>query len=253
MLSQFLVTELFALAITFCRIGSAIMVLPGFGETYVSARVRLSFAIMVTLIVTPTLSNIPDIPTTILGLFVLIVGEILIGVFMGLIARVLISATHIAGTIIAMQSGLASALVQDVTQVSGQSSPISNLLGIAALVLLFATDLHHVLLVGIMDSYSLFTPGIFPIVGDLSNYATTAMNGTFQAAFKLAAPHIVIGLLLYLAAGVISRLVPNLQVFFLMLPAQIYIGFVIMALSFSSMMMWYMGYLGETFISFVAP
>ena len=118
----------------FCRIGTAIMLLPGFGEAYVSARIRLMLALMFSILLTPVLTTIPEMPTTMFGLTSLVVAEILTGLFLGGISRIIISALHIAGTIIALQSSLASALVQDVTQIQGQTSPLSNLLGMTALV-----------------------------------------------------------------------------------------------------------------------
>ena len=150
-----------------------------------------------------------------------------------------------------MQSSLASALVQDVTQISGQTSPISNFLGVTALVLMFSLGLHHIILQGLVDSYSLFTPGIFPVMEDMSSKATETMNGVFIAAVKISAPHIVIGLILYLGAGILARLVPNIQVFFVMLPAHIFTSFIVLLTGFSTFMMWYLDYFTSVIQSFV--
>ncbi|MCE2926401.1 MAG: flagellar biosynthetic protein FliR [Rickettsiales bacterium] len=246
MLSQFLTQELFTFLLIFCRVGSAIMLLPGFGESYVSTRFRLFFAVVFSILLTPVISIMPEVPTSTPVLMLLIIGEIIIGLFLGATARTIISATHIAGTIIALQSSLASALVQDMSQIQGQSSIISNLLGITALVLIFSFDLHHVMLKGLVGSYTTFTPGQFPIMEDMANQLTTLMNGAFTAALQISAPHIVIGVIIYLGAGIVARLVPNIQVFFILMPPQILISIVVLMITFSSIMLWYVGHFKDS-------
>lgn len=87
MLSQFLAAELFAFLLIFCRMGSAIMLLPGFGEAYVSPRVRLLFALMLSLLLVPVIRSLPPLPTSVLGLFNIMIAEILIGLFIGGLTR----------------------------------------------------------------------------------------------------------------------------------------------------------------------
>ncbi len=252
MLSNFLVSELFGFLLVFCRLGTALMVLPGFGELFVPVRVRLMLALTFSLVVTPALT-LPPVPTTIVGLTSLIGAEILIGLFLGGLARMLISAMHMAGMIIAYQSSLASALIPDVTQSqAGQGSVLGNLLGITALVLIFASDIHHLMLRGLVDSYTLFFPGHFPIVGDFADHAAKTMSGAFEMAMKLSAPHLVIGLVLYLGNGIIARLMPNIQIFFIMIPPQLAISFFVLMVVLSSMLMWYMEYFKDTLGGFLA-
>ncbi|MBT4426299.1 MAG: flagellar biosynthetic protein FliR, partial [Rhodospirillaceae bacterium] len=75
MLSSFLQGDLFALFMVFSRIGAGMMLLPGFGETYVSPRFRLLLALAISVVVTPLVSTrLPAMPDDILSLFVLIIG-----------------------------------------------------------------------------------------------------------------------------------------------------------------------------------
>jgi flagellar biosynthetic protein FliR len=252
-LSQFLVSELFAFLLIFCRLGSAMMLLPGFAEAYVSARARLMMALMFSLVLTPVITNLPPVPQTTFGLFALILAEILTGLFFGGLTRMLIAALHMAGMIIAYQSSLISALVPDIAQGQSQATSLGNFLGVSAVVLLFATDMHHLMLKSLVDSYSLFIPGHFPMVEDFANHASQMMNGAFRLAMQLAAPYIVIGVLLYLGAGIISRLMPNMQIFFILMPPQILLSFFILMLTVSALLMWYMNYFRETLSGFLAP
>lgn len=253
MLEKILISQLFAFLLVFCRTGSAIMILPGFGEAYVPARVRLLLAAMFAIVLAPAIPALPAVPSTIPALASLIVAEILIGLFLGGLSRMLIGAIHMAGMIIAYQSSLSSAVVQDLTHAQTQGTALGNLLGVSALVLLFATDMHHLMLRGLAESYSLFTAGQFPQVEDFANHATHTMDSSFHMAMQLAAPHLVVGLLLYLGAGIISRLMPNIQIFFIMSAPQLLISFFILMVSGSAIMLLYMDYIKNSLTSFLAP
>lgn len=254
MLSQLLVSEVFAFLLVFCRLGSALMLLPGFGEIYIPVRVRLMMALAFSLILSPVIT-MPPVPSTTFGLVGLIGAEILIGLFLGGLSRMLIATVHMAGMIISYQASLVSALVPDLAQAQGQAqgTVLGNLLSVTAVVLIFATDLHHVMLKGLADSYSLFLPGQFPMVQDFANHAAQTLSGTFRMAMQMAAPHIVAGILLYLGAGIIARLMPGIQIFFIILPAQLLLSFFILMVAASAILMWYMDYFRDTLGAFIAP
>lgn len=253
MLEQFLVTELFAFLLVFTRLGAAIMLLPGIGEAYVSPRVRLILALMIGLVITPIAQPLmPPIPGSPLGLTVLLGAEITIGVFLGMLSRILISAMHTAGLIIAFQSGLAAAMMFDINA-GTQGSPFGNLLSIGAVTMLFALDLHHLMLTGVADSYTLFAPGTYPPVGDFAQMAAQIISSVFSIALAFAAPHIVVGLLVYLAGGLMSRLMPAMQVFFVIMPAQILASIFILMVTVSSAMLMYMTFFENMLVGFLKP
>jgi len=253
MLENILTSQLFAFLLVFCRTGSAIMLLPGFGEAYVPARAKVLLAALFSIVLAPAIPNLPPLPSSIMGLFSLIFAEILIGLFLGGLSRMLIGAIHMAGMIIAYQSSLASALTQDLTHSQAQGTSLGNFLGVSALLLLFAMDLHHLMLRGLAESYSLFTVGQFPIVADFANHATQTMSASFRMAMQLAAPHLVIGLIFYLGMGIISRLMPNIQIFGLIAAPQLLISFSLLMICSSAMMLWYMDYIKNSLAGFLAP
>lgn len=252
MLSQFLVSELFAFLLVFCRLGSALMLLPGFGEVYVSTRIRLLLALMFSVVLAPVL-HLPPVPTGMFGLFSLLLAEIMIGLFLGGLSRMLIAAVHMAGMIISYQSSLASALTQNIAEVQGQGTALGNALSMTSLVLLFTLNLHHVMLRGLADSYTLFLPGQFPPVADFAQHAAKTMDSAFHMAMQMSAPHIVIGILIYLGAGIIARLMPNMQIFFILMAPQLLISFFILMVSISAIMLWYMEYYQTALGSFLKP
>ena len=253
MLESVAIEQAFAFILIFCRIGTAFSFVPGIGEAYVPVRVRLAFALATTFVLLPILKDtFPPVPSSPLAVFVLILAESMVGLFVGLITRILIATTHMAGMIIAFQSGLASAIVYDFGQL-GQGSAIGNFFGLTVLVLFFATDLHHLLIRGLMDSYSLFLPGQFPPVDDFSNMAARLTSKIFLMAIQISSPLLVMGLVVYTAAGILARLMPLMPVFFIITAPQLLISFFIIMVTFSAIMLWYMSVFQETLMGFLAP
>lgn len=252
MLTQFVTAQLFAFLLVFCRLGSALMLMPGFGEAYVLPRARLLLALLFSILMVPVMKDF-HAPDSVPGLVHVLLAEILTGLFLGAMCRMLIGAVHIAGSTIAYQSSLSSSLTNDITAFQGQDTSLGNLMSMTAVVLLFATDMHHYMLKGLADSYTLFLPGQFPMVEDFANQATHTMSSIFSTAIQMSAPSIVVGMMLYLGAGIISRLMPNMQIFFIMMAPQLLLSFFIMMVTFSSIMLFYMDYFKETLTRFLAP
>ena len=152
--------------------------------------------------------------------------------------------------LIATQSGLAIATQFDPNQAS-QGSLIGNLLSLTAVVLLFATDLHLVMLRALADSYTLFTPGQFPPVEDFAEYFSHLVNDLFTLGMRLSSPLLVVMLLLYVGAGVLTRLMPNMQVFFILLPPQIFMSFFLLMAVFGSILLEFTNAFSEQLGSFL--
>ena len=253
LLQQFLSASTFAVLLVFCRIGTAMILLPGIGENYVSPRVRLLLAGAITLLVTPVvLPRLPPDPGSPGLLVVLIGGEMGIGLFIGTVARIMITTLETAGTLISFQIGLATANIFN-PLLSDQGSLTSVLISITGIVVLFQTDMHHLMLRALVDSYSLFVPGALPPIGDFTEMISRLFSRSFMISLQLATPFLVIGLMMYVALGLISRLMPQLQIFFLALPLQMTLGFLLLVLTFSTLLLWFLNNFAEVMRGFVAP
>ncbi len=241
-LQELLTTNVFAWMLIFTRVGSAFIVLPGVGEAFVPSRIRLLFALTVSALLVPVIGpKLPAMPAQVLDLLALIAGEAFYGLFIGIVARLIMSTVETAGMIIAMQISLSNASVFN-PAMAAQSSLTSALLGVAALALMFAADLHHLLLWAVADSYTVFTPGTFPQMGDHATTYARLLGQSFGVATQLSAPFLVLGLVFYLGLGLLARLMPQLQIFFIAIPAQIYLGLIILGLTLSTMMMVWLNY-----------
>lgn len=251
MLDEYLSVNVFAFLLVFTRLGTAFMVVPGFGEAFVTPRVRLSIALGVSFLVMQFVADqLPPEPATPIELLLLLTSEMLIGLVMGGILRILLSSLHVAGTIIAQQSGLAAAQFFDPSQMT-QGAITSTFLTLMGLTMIFVTDLHHLFIQGTFASYSLFPVGQVPDFGDISMLVTDFIQLSFRLGFQIAAPFLVFGLTFYIGIGLINRLMPQVQIFFVAMPLQIALSFAILSITIGAGMMWFISYYEEALVRFL--
>jgi flagellar biosynthetic protein FliR len=251
MLAELLPAEIFGVFMVFVRIGAALMVMPGFGEIYIATNIRLAIAIFLTLAMAPAVvSFIPAMPATPLELLLLISGELLVGLLIGLVGRLSITALHVAGTVIAFQSSLAFALMMDPAQ-GIQGALIASFFSLLGLVLIFAADLHLVMIRGIHDSYQIFPPGDVPLTGDMAEMVLDLIASSFKVGVQMAAPFIVYGVVLYTGIGLLARLMPQLPFFFVIMPLQLYAAFSVLALTISGAMLWFLTHYEQNITDFM--
>jgi len=232
-----------AFMLMFARIGTMIMLLPGLGETGVPTRMRLVVALVLTAVLLPLHRAAYTVDLRSLGpVLVALAEELLIGAVLGLTARLTISALQVAGSIVAQQLGLGFVTAVDPTQ-GQQGVIVGNFLSMLGITVLFATNLHYLVIAALNDSYALFRPGEVPFAGDMAALVTSTTAGAFRIGVQLSAPFLVFGLLFNLGLGVLSRLMPQMQVFFVGVPASILIGFLVLLLVIGAMMSTFHDYL----------
>ncbi len=150
--------------------------------------------------------------------------EIGIGLFFGIIARLIMLGAQSAGSVIALQIGIASALVADPTT-QQQAAITGNFLLALTVVLIFATGLDHMTLKGLVGTYAIFPPGEVPPMGDVADHAARIVADSFAVAIAMSAPFLVYGIVFAVMLGLLARLMPTLQVFFIAMPLQLLAGF----------------------------
>ena len=236
---EFLPNTIWALGVVFARVGALMMLVPGIGDQFVPARVRLSVALFLAFVITPVVSAgippLPEAPGAMLG----VIGmELLIGLGLGLAARTLYSALVTAGAIAGMQTGLAMASAMDPTQ--GTPNPVFGsflaLLGTAAV---FQSGAHYWFITGTLATYGDFAPGAILNFGDMAAYVTDMFVAAFVLAVQITAPLLLFGIVFNVALGIINRVAPAIQVFFIAQPLQIMLGLALfMITAGAGMLVW---------------
>jgi flagellar biosynthesis protein FliR len=241
-----------AFMMVFARVGTMLMLLPGLGELAVSTRLRLTSALVLAAVMLPLHRDAYHVDLHALGpVLVTFAEELLVGAVLGMTARLTVAALQIAGSVVAQQLGLGFVTAVDPTQ-GQQGLLVGNFLTILGITLLFATNLHHLMIAALDDSYTLFQPGEVPLTGDMAALVTRTIAGAFRVGIQLSAPFLVFGLLFNLGLGLLSRLMPQMQVFFVGVPLSILAGFLILFLVLAAMMGTYLDSV-ETVLRELAP
>lgn len=203
------------------RIGTACMLLPGIGEAELPMTVRLGFVVCLTALVLPIVgSGVPAAPNDVASLAAMLMAEIITGLWLGWLARLILMALPMAGQMAAAAIGLTNVLQPD-AMLGGSTSALSRMLSLAAPVFILASGLHALPITAIVGSYDLVKPGAFLPVGDTVAVFVRAVSEAFALALRLAAPFLMAGVLYQLVVGLAARLVPQLQVYFAAMPGQI--------------------------------
>lgn len=203
--------------IVFLRVGTAMALLPVFGESSVPQRVRLGLALGFTAIVMPAVAaQIEPLAEHQKGIPILLATETLAGLALGIALRLFVLALQMAGSIAAQATSLSQ--VFGGTGIEPQPA-IGHLLVFGGLALAVMTGLHVRIAEVLILSYNVLTPGQFPGASILGDWGVGQIAQAFSLAFTLAAPFIIASLIYNVALGVINRAMPQLMVAFVGAPA----------------------------------
>ncbi|MCK7614854.1 flagellar biosynthetic protein FliR [Roseibium sediminicola] len=242
-----------AFMLMFARLGTMIMLMPALGESSIPTRFRLTIALALTLVLYPV--GAPYYPAGLTEnttrLIMLLFGEMAIGFGVGLCAKMITTVLQIAGVIMANQSGLAFALGTDFANGGQQGALYGNFLSILGITLVFVTDTHYLVIAALHDSFAMFPPGLVLPVGDFSQYATETVAHVFTIATRMSAPFLVVGLVFYFGLGLLNKLMPQMQIFFIAMPVNIAIGFFLLLALLTTLMMFYLEHFQDSLGKFI--
>ncbi|CAN7234296.1 flagellar biosynthetic protein FliR [Phenylobacterium sp. LjRoot219] len=232
--------QVFVGGLVFARLAAIVMLVPGIGETFIPARIRLSLAFVMTIALFPVLSvGAPALPGTSAELAGAVIKEALIGLMIGAILRIFMNALAVTGEIVSIQTTLSFAQTANPGQ-AAPSTTLGTFLTLLALVLIFATNLHHMFLSAIVRSYTLFPFHKVVPVGDAGLLAVQTVGKSFALGVQLSAPVLVFAFIFNIATGLVGRVMPQFQVFFVASPLLVLTSLSVFALS--------LGVIGMVFI-----
>ncbi len=236
MLNEVLPAEAFVFVLILMRLTPLVMLMPVLGDKSIPSRIRTGLAFMLSVILYGVHGDkIPPMPASVFEMVTLMVQELLVGSMLALTARILLAATHTAGTVIAFQTGLAAAQSFDPAQGS-QSVVVASFVSLTAITMIVVTDMHHLMIQGFAHSYVKFPVGEAIPYEDFAIVITRFVSDSFALGFQLASPFIVYALIFNLSLGLIARMVQGFQVFFIGMPMNLFMGFVLMSLLIGAIM-----------------
>ena len=222
--------------LVFARVGTLVMLLPGLGERFAPARVRLGLGLALTLVFLPFAGPLFKIDVASgPGIIGALLVEIATGLTLGMSARLIVATLQTAGMVIAQDLQLSFAQTVDPTA-GTQGAAIGNLLTIVGVTLIFVTDLHHLAISAIGASYTTMPPGMPPDTGDAASLILRTLASSFSLAVKIAAPFAVFAIVFNVGLGMLARMMPALQIFFLAMPVSVMFGMLLLAAVIGVMM-----------------
>jgi flagellar biosynthetic protein FliR len=223
--------EIYFAGLVFLRVGAVIMLIPGIGEAFVPPRIRLGFALLLSLCLGPIARPaLQAMPASLGDLGGAALHELICGLIMGGLLRYLLSALAVAGEVVSMQSTLGFAQTANPLQAQ-PGTAIASFLALLGVTLIFATNLHHLFIAALARSYTLFAPARHVMVQDAAGIAVRAAAETFALGIQLAAPMLVFSLVFQAATGLVGRVMPTFQIFFASTPLTLMLALSIFALS----------------------
>jgi flagellar biosynthesis protein FliR len=219
--------------LVFLRISALLFMIPIIGEQTVPLRVKGGLAILISLLVFPSVRT--DMSSLhaeeeILPFAIAMIGEIMIGVVIGLITKIIFAGIQFAGEMIGIQIGFSIVNVIDPIS-STQVSVIAEFQYLIALLVYLAIDAHHTLIFAVVDSYRIISPFSYHFSGSLMKHILILSKELFVIAVKISAPIMAVLLFTNVALGIVARTVPQINVFIVGFPVQITVGLIVFGLT----------------------
>lgn len=229
-LAQFLQWNVSLFLLILSRWAGMVMLAPVFGARGVPAMVKLGLAASLSVILYPLIqASGPQIPETLLLYAALVLKEVLVGLVIGFVIYALTAVLEGAGQLIDLQMGFSMGSMID--PVYGVQSPMmGNFQLILATLLLLATNAHHYLIAAMVKSYAYIpiNPSALPQGIEFYVHLVTAV---FSLSVQLALPVFGALVLTDIGVGLLSRAVPQLNIFTVVFPVKIIFGFALLFLS----------------------
>jgi flagellar biosynthesis protein FliR len=221
-----------AFILVLLRVSAIVVTIPVISDSSVPVRIKAALSILITLIIFPIV--LPKIPKPAnyhtLILMYRMAGEVMIGVIIGFVARLIFAGVQLAGDMIGFQMGLSIANVIDPIT-SEQVSTITELQYLISMLVFLAVDAHHIFFSAIMQSYNIISPLTFHFSGPLMQFIFDFSRDMFVIALKLGAPLMAVMLFTNVGLGIVARTVPQINIFIVGFPLQIAIGLIFLGLT----------------------
>jgi flagellar biosynthetic protein FliR len=198
--------------LVFLRLGAFLFVLPFFAMMNFPVTLRVALSALGALLIAPLLPPFPLDKLDFLSLFGVMIQEIAVGLLLGFVSCMIFYAVELAGNFISTELGLNTAAILD--PLSQQSSQLAGtLLVFLATVIMLTLNLHHWILLGFQETYSVLPIGGAHLNGALFETVVAQTSRIFMIALQISAPVIAVSFVITLIFSVLSRAVPEMNVF----------------------------------------
>jgi flagellar biosynthetic protein FliR len=248
-MQNILFSEISTFFLCFMRILGLFMLTPIFAQKEFFSQAKAIFAALLALFIMPLVSNyLPNTEHMGYEMFVYHMGvQFSIGLLMGMAAHCLFMMLDIVGHFMGSESGLSNA--QTLNPSLGVSTELTTtILTVSACVLLFAFDFHHLMIKLLIESYSCFDITTSHFIQDFHIVIVNSMKKMFIFGLQFSFPFIIVGLILNISIGLINKLIPQIQIFSVMPPAQLIVGFLLLTILLPYLLEGFISVFKDTYI-----
>jgi flagellar biosynthetic protein FliR len=198
--------------LVFMRISAFLLVLPFFSSTNFPVRLRVALGALAAILLAPTLPAHAVDHSSLFSLFGLMFQEVAIGLMLGFVSRMIFYAVDLAGNIIATELGLNMGAILNPLESAPSQVPGTLLFFLAAVVML-TMDLHHWMLMGFQRTYAVLPMGGAHLNGLLFSEFIARASKIFVIGLQISAPVLAVSFVITVVFAVLSRAVPQANVF----------------------------------------
>jgi flagellar biosynthetic protein FliR len=223
--------EVIFFALVLSRVAGIFSAIPVFGGRTVPLNIKVIIILMITLVCFPALSiTAPQVPTDVFTLALLVMREVMVGVTLGFITRIIFSAVEFSGQIIGMQMGFTISSIIDPSQ-GTQTQIMSVVQTLLATLMFLSMNIHHLFIRTIVDSFRIIPLGGWHLNAEIISFLVKGTSEIFILGIRLAAPVMVALLLTSVTLGIMARAFPQMNIFMVSMPLNIGIGFIVLGLT----------------------
>lgn len=238
-------TYIVGFILLFFRFGALFMAVPIFSHNSIPMNVKAALAFFFTIVFYPSMPPL-EIPITMPSIVVAILGELLFGLAIGVVLQIAFNAITFAGGQISFMMGFSMASAIDPQ--TGVSMPIiSQFLSLIALMILFAIDMHHWMLLFIDSSLEKIPLGGFLMSENLFRYIIMTTSNMFMVGFMIAFPIIALSWLADVIFGMLMKTMPQFNLLVIGFPIKIMVSFVVLIATLTATMLILKGEMLEAF------
>lgn len=218
------------LGLLLVRPAALVAAAPPFGAGYTPVPIKIGLSLILAIVMAPVVP-VPEVPT--LAMLVLVVGrELLVGLALAMAVRTLVAGAELAGQLAGFQLGLSYAAAVD-PQTGARNNVLAALYGNLALFSFLAINAHHALLRALAHSYASVPIGLGGVDGSLAAAVARTLGAIFTVGVQLAAPVVVVLLIVELALGLATRAAPALNIMVVGFPVRLLAGLIVLAATVS--------------------
>ena len=227
------------------RVSVILFMFPFFSSRIIPVLSKAGLALILTIILFPVINvKVIEFPDTSLGMAQMIIAELIIGMILGLLVNLFFTGVRIMGQLVGFQTGFAITNILD-PQSGVQVSIFANLAYLMATVLFLLLNGHHILLNAIRESFEIIRPGSLILNAQMFQKLVSISGNMFVLAIKIGSPAIAALLFTKVAFGLITKVIPQMNIMIVAFPVQIVVGLIFFGISLNVLLILLENYLGN--------